>query len=1667
MRTRLSAVLTVFTALSIILPTALFGSNIGEPVWIGDAASSFNNPVEVEVVKSDQTETWLTFDIRGAELRSFSGFDGFEAEISGEGHTLKAGVPSLPKVSRLVAIPARAKVDFIVEYGDIQVIPGVKLLPTASVDYSEFKSGDNLVFEQNIYGKDAQFPNELVEIGTPAIMRDLRVARVTVNPLRWNPVTQELTLYKHIEVRIKYSAGGVENIKERDAVKVSRNFDKIYASKIVNYDELDLEVDEGYGTLLVISPTATGVAPIVQGLVDWKLKKGIPTVSVTTAQTGTSSSSIQNYIQNAYNTYNPKLEYVILIGDCAGTISIPASNGTGDHTYCRLEGNDILADIALGRFSCGNTTQLQVEVNKILMYESNPYMTVNSWYKKGSCAAGSGSGISPVFVNQTIKFRALQDGYTSVDTMWYYMGGSIPTFINNSINGGVGFFNYRGYYGMSNYTTSNIDQLTNYNKLPFAVSITCGTGDITSNGADIPEEFFRVGTPTAPTGAIAAIGTATTGTNTRCNNCVDTGIFGAIFEYDVFEFGNALNNGKYELYISFPDDPGLITNFSEWNNLIGDPSCQMWTDIPKAITPVYEDTISLGTSEYSVSIHETAGGLPVEDMFVSLYGTGVSMKGMTDENGEISFSLPQLSAGYFYVTATKHNYFPLAGRVVIQNTPINLDIFSVVVDDDNTGASVGNGNGQINPGETIELGITLKNYGTTTTGTGITANASISNAYITMMQGNLSFANIAAGSTAAGSNSLLFQVSSNMPYGQSIPVALNINSGQGQFAALSTQTLYAADLIYKSSAVQSTNNRLDPGETANIQITLNNAGNYGADGVQALLVSTNALLTVPGSGAAYGTVGVGANITQTFALTAANAVVPGSPFNLKMYLTGSNGYVDSTNFDLVVGLPVATDPMGPDGYGYYAIENTDANYSEKPVYNWIEIDATLGGAGTSLNLTDNGDEQDCSRQVDLPFDFTYYGQSYNTIGVCSNGWLAFGPGTSYFVDFRNWPIISTQGPPAMLAPFWDDLRTNTNPVRNVYKYYDSVNNRFIVEWNVRSAGSTNTSEKFQVILFDPDFYPTSTGDGEILFQYNDITQIAGIYDDNEYSTVGIRNQDYNDGLMVTYWNDYMAGSSNLVDGRAIKFTTDAPVFMYPPVITHVPLENVTSYEPGYYVYIDVDATAPINADSMLVYWRTASGQPFNVVEMTTDTTGAGFDYLGVIPAVIPGSVVNYYIFAADVNHASSTSPANAPNSGTYSFMVGPIELVVFEDAETENGWSLGVTGDNATAGIWVREDPVLSVADNTHVVQPEDDYTIAPGHICFVTGNAAAGASAGTNDVDGGKTTLLSPIYDLSEADNPIVSYSYWFSNNQGNNPSEDPWKVEVTNNGTSWVTVVNTTTSTPEMWLTNQFWLEDYVTPSDQVRIRFVATDENGPSLVEACVDDIYIRNLGTSWGSDIVVEMTPSTTPIVIPPAGGSFQYTITIQNTGTTPQTTDIWINLLLPNGSTYPVLSRLNITMPAGFTINRTLTQNIPGSAPSGNYLCRGFAGDYPAVVLAEDSFPFSKSGVDASGVQGWIISGWENEITGETLVPEVYSLKQNYPNPFNPETAMEFALPEAGKVVFKIYNIYGQEIAVLADGYMPAGYHTVVWNAEKMPSGVYFYSISAGEFRDVKKCVLIK
>jgi hypothetical protein len=281
-------------------------------------------------------------------------------------------------------------------------------------------------------------------------------------------------------------------------------------------------------------------------------------------------------------------------------------------------------------------------------------------------------------------------------------------------------------------------------------------------------------------------------------------------------------------------------------------------------------------------------------------------------------------------------------------------------------------------------------------------------------------------------------------------------------------------------------------------------------------------------------------------------------------------------------------------------------------------------------------------------------------------------------------------------------------------------------------------------------------------------------------------------------------------------------------IAHTPLGDTEDSSNPYRVVATLRAAGTLNPDSLLVRFDAGAGSQ----TLTMTPTGIADEYEAYIPAQPQGTFVDYYLIAEDMTGYRKTEPPDAPAS-VHTFFVGALTVFFSDTFETNLGWTAGVTGDNATSGQWQRGDPQGTTTGGSQV-QPEDDHTAAPGVNCFATG-LSAGSGPGSYDVDGGKTTLLSPVFDLSGTTIAFVSYWRWYTNNLGSAPGEDVWQVQATSDGTNWVDLENTTSS-QNSWTEHIFALHDFIDLTASVRIRFIASDYGSGSLVEAAVDDFAI---------------------------------------------------------------------------------------------------------------------------------------------------------------------------------------------------------------------------------------
>ncbi len=484
-------------------------------------------------------------------------------------------------------------------------------------------------------------------------------------------------------------------------------------------------------------------------------------------------------------------------------------------------------------------------------------------------------------------------------------------------------------------------------------------------------------------------------------------------------------------------------------------------------------------------------------------------------------------------TPPKNNTYG-TGRIdamlCIENTPLPFGVrFYRAAIDDSLG---GNNDRIINPGETINLPVWVKNQCDYTASNVVGTLTTLDTAHITILDSVKNFGTIPAGETAySGTPGYQFTVAPSCTNAYALKFELLIRDANDSLwtspiiLKVGTPVLFG-DSVY---AYDGGNGKLEPGEECDIAIQLINAGlGHGYD-VSVILVSADPRLEVLDSLADYGFVPADSwlmNETDHFRVRA-SATIPREfviPCTLRIRQTG---YPEkNVPFGIEVGRVTMIDPI-PDGPRrpalYYAYEDIDTEYSEHPTFSWVE----LRGLGSRLTLTD-----DQTVQINLPPAFgpiKFYGQRYTQISVCSNGWVA--PGYATQTTYLNTTLPNTDMPP-MFCLKWDDLYPPTGG--GVWYYHDAANHRFIIEWDsVHYYNPRDSWDKMEIVFYDTTL-AANDGNTVVLFQYLTARH-------NSSATIGEQDPSLSIFIQVVYNDEYHRGAAPLTAGRAIKFTTNEPV----------------------------------------------------------------------------------------------------------------------------------------------------------------------------------------------------------------------------------------------------------------------------------------------------------------------------------------------------------------------------------------------------------------------------------------------------------------------------------------------------------------------------------------------
>ena len=412
----------------------------------------------------------------------------------------------------------------------------------------------------------------------------------------------------------------------------------------------------------------------IQPLAEWKHKKGMMTKVVRLSEIGSSSAQIKNYIVDAYNTWQIRPEFLLLVG-APNYLPFPQIGYTYTDNFYTDVNNDTLNEILSGRLTVHNETEAQTVVKKILLYERTPALEDSLWFINACLIVREDYDQydDSIYWSDARHARTLMQRYeyNTIDTLSRAAGNNGNDIIQ-SVNNGRAFVLYRG-QGVGNWWSPfdvNPNLTNNGAKLPIVLSITCKTIGTTSTPATA-ERWLLTGTPTTPRGGAGYFATTTTlsgGANLRSAVC--KGFFSGLFDERKKTFGEACEGGRKNVYAMYGN-----TNEYRGFTTLGDPEMNIWTAIPKPLNVFHDSTLSV--IDDSLTVEVLYNSMPIESALVCVVLDAVVYQyGYTSSSGEITFYLDTLHPGTMDITVTAHNKIPYLDSIPIVSTNVEEGEYS-------------------------------------------------------------------------------------------------------------------------------------------------------------------------------------------------------------------------------------------------------------------------------------------------------------------------------------------------------------------------------------------------------------------------------------------------------------------------------------------------------------------------------------------------------------------------------------------------------------------------------------------------------------------------------------------------------------------------------------------------------------------------------------------------------------------------------------------------------------------------------------------------------------------------------------------------------------------------------------------------------------------------------
>jgi len=891
------------------------------------------------------------------------------------------GAPNLPGTGRYIAIPEGADAILnIVEYRT-EVFENIDLAPAPRIPWDNEDGPLDYTPNNDIYNSNSFYPENPIILSEITEIRGVDAVMLGITPFQYNPVTKQLIVYRDIKVEVNFENGngyfGEDRLRSRwwDPL-LSDIFLNEAALPKVNYNH-SFQGKEIGCEYLIISPTNPEFLAWADTIKQFRTMQGIYTDVVTLDEIGSNSTLvIENFINDAYNTWDIPPVAVLLLGDygtnMANSIISPIWENycVSDHTYADVTGND-LEDIVFARITANNEQQLETMISKFLDYERTPPIdpdfynhpvTALGWQTERwfqICSESIGGywknelGKDPVRINEVYGGNPNSDPWstaTNTSTVLNVFGpnglGYIPAspselgnwsggssaMVVDAINAGSFMLQHRdhGYeqgWGEPAFNSNSINNLNNTD-LTFIFSINCLTGKYNLGSECFTEKFHRYTNNGLNSGALGIIA-ASEVSYSFVNDTYVWGIYDHLWPEFLPQngttpgyrgvlpaFGNTA--GKYFLkYSSWPYNTG---NKEVTYNLFhhhGDAFLTVYTEVPQDLVVLHDNVLLGGITTFSVTADTGA--------LIGLTVDGELIGSATATGEALSIDIPgQMVGSQMIVTITKQDYYRYQQIVEVISPDIPYVVYESYTIDDNDG----NNDGMMDYGETIILELTMANIGLQGAN-GVTVELSANNENITFIDDTEVFGNFLPQTSVSIADGFTFEVASAIPDDLNIVFSVVATDGtetwESQFVIQShAPVLELLDYII-ADPDGNNNGRIDPGETVDITVSLTNTGSSDAYDVMGDLICDDGYFTINTAPQSYGDMSGSTVVENTFSVSSDITTPEGYVAEFELSATADLDISGGGEFTTIVGkftaLILDLDPENYSGPGIFETFN--------------------------------------------------------------------------------------------------------------------------------------------------------------------------------------------------------------------------------------------------------------------------------------------------------------------------------------------------------------------------------------------------------------------------------------------------------------------------------------------------------------------------------------------------------------------------------------------------------------------------------------------------------------------------------------------------------------------------------------------------------------------------